>query len=304
MNPTDDLACFSMMLQRLAPGVGALGTLELVDVGYGATTLRSTSGVAVRIPHTERQAMRQQAMTSPLGRLAALLPVAIPKPLWTIPMGHPFDLGATGYAWLPGEPLEPPDYTPALADQVGAFLATLHDVDITSFVGKFRDRVTVDADRERMMSVSLAWLGDMEPAPVVERLERWWDRYRAARAEATYQPRVIHGDFWYGNLLFDTDRQRLVGVIDWEEVSVDDPAQDLATLLHTGDDVAEQILRAYQDHGGTVDAATRERMRWHWEFREFTGIALALEVGNEVEAQDAARKLREGPLRPLFEVSP
>lgn len=304
MSMTNDLAWFSMMMQRLAPGVGALGALEVVDVGYGATTLRATSGIAIRIPHTERQAARQQALSSPLRRLARILPVAIPEPLWSIPMGHPFDLGATGYAWIPGKPLSPPIMSPSIAEQTGAFLATLHTLDaatVETFAGKFRDREEVDADRERTMAIALSWLRDREPAATIDRLQLWWDRYREARSRATFFARPIHGDFWYGNLLVDPDQQRLTGVIDWENVSIDDPAQDLATLRHATDAFLTHTVRAYTAHGGTIDDDILSRAQWHWEFREFTGIALAVEVGDEEEAIDATRKLHAGPLRHCFQ---
>ncbi len=299
-----DLANFSRQLQTLAPGTGALGPLELVDVGYGAATLRSMTGVAVRIPATEHLALRQQALSSPMRRLARLLPVPIPVPLWTIPMGHPFEHGVVGYAWIPGEPLSPATMTPAIADQLGAILAAMHAIPasaLATFAGTFQNREDIDAEREIAMARALPWLTDTAGPVVADRLKRWWDSYRHARADARYTPRLVHGDLWHGNILVDPAQDRITGLIDWENVGIDDPAQDVATLLHAGEPFTGAVLDAYRRHGGEIDADLMERRRWHWEYREFSGIALALEMGDEDEARDALDKLRSGPLKALFD---
>lgn len=299
-----DLAHFSRQLQNLAPGTGALGPLELVDIGFGGTTLRSKSGVALRIPATEHLGLRQQALSSPLKRLTRLLPVAIPVPLWTVPMGHPFEHGVIGYAWIPGEPRLPDTLTLAIADQLGALLTAMHAIPahvLSTFAGTFQNRDDVDAERERAMGLALPWLRKtVEPVAFV-RMERWWDSYRQARSSARYTPRLVHGDLWYGNVLIDPEQERITGLIDWDSVSIDDPAQDFATLLHAGEAFSDQVISAYRQHGGEIDTTLLERRQWHWEYREFSGIALALEMGDEAEAHDGLQKLRHGPLKALFD---
>lgn len=295
-----DLAQFSMLLQRLAPGVGGLGTLELVDDGYSATVLRSPAGVAIRVPRTERAALRQQALSSPLRRLARLLPVAIPMPLWTLPMGDPFPLGVSGYTWLDGIPLSAEDPQRSVAEQVGTLLAAMHalDVDlIASFKRTLPDRATIDFERDQVMATALPYLRDTQPAATFVCLAHWWDRYRSARQRWAYTPRLVHGDLWYGNVLVDATQQQLTGVLDWENVCIDDPAQDFATLSHSGDMFCNWIVQAYERAGGVIDADLIERRQWHWEFREFTGLAMALDIDDEEGVHDAVRKLREGALR-------
>ena len=301
---TDNLDNLARLLQNLAPGVGPLGSLERVDAGYSATILRSPTGIAIRIPKTEEAAERQQRLSSPLRRLARLLPVPIPLPLWTLPMGHPFPLGAAGFRWLPGTPLTPDTLGPEIAGQVGALLVAMHALDeatLAAFARWLPDRASVDAERERVMAIGLPWLREREPPAVIVQMEAWWNRYRVARDAAAYAPRLVHGDLWYGNMLAD-ERGRLAGVLDWENVAIDDPAQDFATLMHGGEAFVQDVLDAYERAGGTVDDALLDRCLWHWEYREFSGIALALDAGDEAEALDAARKLRSGPLAHLFAI--
>jgi aminoglycoside phosphotransferase (APT) family kinase protein len=288
------------LLQNLAPGTGPIGTLERVDGGYSAIILRATSGIAVRVPKTERAGERQLRLVSPLRRLARMLPVPIPMPLWALPMGDPFPFGVAGYTWLDGAPLAPDGDHQYIAVQLGAFLAAMRSIDVSSFRRALPGRDEVDAERERIVAIAAAYLHATEPPAVMDRLAAWWDEYRAARDAARFTPTLVHGDLWYGNLLVNDDGTRLAGVLDWENVAIDDPAQDIATLMHSGEAFTQAVLDACERAGGVLTEALLDRALWHWEVRELTGIALAIEAGDEAETQDAARKLREGPLGRLW----
>jgi aminoglycoside 2''-phosphotransferase len=254
----------------------------------------------VRIPKSERAGLRQLRTFPPLRRIARLLPVPVPLPLWALPMGNPFPFGVAGYRWLDGEPLATDGGGPAIAEQLGALLAAMHRLDISTFRRSLPGRIEVDAERERIVELAAGYLHTVEPPETMDRLAAWWDACRDARDAADYSPTLVHGDLWYGNLLTSGDGQRLTGILDWEQVAVDDPAQDIATLMHSGETFVQAVMDACERAGGLLDQSLIDRALWHWEFRELTGIALAVESGDDVEARDAARKLREGPLGRLF----
>jgi aminoglycoside phosphotransferase (APT) family kinase protein len=295
-----DIERLARLLRNLAPGTGPLGDLERVDDGYSATILRAAGGVAIRVPKTERAGERQLRLVPPLRRLARLLPVPIPLPLWALPMGDPFPFGVAGYAWLDGEPLASGGGDPAIAVQLGALLAAMHRLDVSSFRRSLPGRREVDAERERIVDLAAEYLHRTEPPEVMDRLAAWWDACRTARDAADFAPTLVHGDLWYGNLLVRDGGTRLAGVLDWENAALDDPAQDVATLMHSGESFTQAVMDAYERAGGVLDQELLDRALWHWEFRELTGIALAVEAGDKAEARDAARKLREGPLGRLW----
>ncbi len=288
------------LLQNVAPGTGPIGSLTPVADGYSATILRAASGIAVRVPKTGRAGLRQIRTFPPQRRLARLLPVPVPLPLWALPMGDPFPYGVAGYAWLDGEPLAADGGHPAIADQLGAFLAALHRLDTGSFRRTLPGRREVDDERERIVEIAAGYLHASEPPETMDRLAAWWDAYRDARAAADFAPSLVHGDLWYGNLLVIDDGSRLSGILDWENLALDDPAQDFATLMHSGETFTQDVMDAYERAGGVLDQPLIDRALWHWEFRELIGITLALEAGDADEARDATRKLREGALGRLF----
>ncbi len=79
-------------------------------------------------------------------------------------------------------------------------------------------------------------------------------------------------------------------------MAFDDPAQDFATLRHSGDAFSDDVLASYARAGGKVDDDLLARRDWHWECREIVGIAVALRADDPSEIDDAVAKLMNGPV--------
>jgi hypothetical protein len=94
---------------------------------------------------------------------------------------------------------------------------------------------------------------------------------------------------------------RLAGVLDWENAAFDDPAQDYATLLHSGYPVADGVLAIACEISGQDPEPLRRRRAWHWGYREFSGLAMSIVAGDDAEADESLAKLRNGALRHTFD---
>jgi aminoglycoside phosphotransferase (APT) family kinase protein len=115
-------------------------------------------------------------------------------------------------------------------------------------------------------STGLAQLG--KPAGYVTRqVEGWIKRYYAAETDTidainqtitwlqqytplTQQPTLLHNDYKYDNVIFDTDFQNIIGVLDWEMCTVGDPLMDLGAML------------AYWFEAGEGDVFTNFNLTW------------------------------------------
>ena len=76
-------------------------------------------------------------------------------------------------------------------------------------------------------------------------------------------PRLLHGDFWMGNLLWREGR--LAGLLDWEDACLGDPMAELAAArcdLHSrfGVNAADDLAAAYAD----LAPVDRARLAW-WD---------------------------------------
>jgi aminoglycoside phosphotransferase (APT) family kinase protein len=88
-------------------------------------------------------------------------------------------------------------------------------------------------------------------------------RMRAGCGIHTEAPRLLHGDFWPGNVLWRG--AELAAVLDWEDAALGDPLSDLACARvelarMTDDATAERFTRAY-GRRCTIDA---DRLCW-WD---------------------------------------
>jgi aminoglycoside 2''-phosphotransferase len=127
-------------------------------------------------------------------------------------------------------------------------------------------------------------------------VRRWARDFEADEQLERFAPAVRHGDLWFGNVLVDPAAGRVVGVVDWENVALGDPASDLARQLHLGEAFAAAVLREYRACGGDVDDALRHRIRRRWELLEFAGIRAAAALDDEAELAETVEKLRAGPI--------
>jgi macrolide phosphotransferase len=191
-------------------------------------------------------------------RLLALVrprvPVAVPD--WRV-VGS--DLIA--YPRLPGRPAygfdpvtgesrwvidhdSPPDH---FLVGLGRFMAALHTVPAAEAVAAGVPLVPASANRgryARYLEFGVAELG-LHPA-WVERLQRWLDR-DDLWSESTV---LLHGDLHCGHMLVD-EAGALVGVIDWSDAEVGDPAREfVAAAQSLGMAAIDRLVAIYRESGG------------------------------------------------------
>ena len=104
-----------------------------------------------------------------------------------------------------------------------------------------------------------------------------------------YRPTVIHG-FLKGDFLL-SDGDQVVGVIEWGQLSIDDPAMDLACFYNeASEETAEALVLAYE--GSTkADRNLRQRAQLHYELTYASYLLEALARGDEAEIEEAVSAL-------------
>ncbi|MFM2373748.1 MAG: hypothetical protein RJA75_644 [Actinomycetota bacterium] len=100
-----------------------------------------------------------------------------------------------------------------------------------------------------------------------------------------YRPTVIHGYLRSDFLL--TEGDLVVGVTEWGQLSVDDPALDLAFFYNEASaETAEALILAYE--GSTrADSNIRQRAQLHYELTHATFLLEALAREDEAEIEEA-----------------
>ena len=152
-----------------------------------------------------------------LTAIAAVIHSA-PRPILADPSGELIGTPLIVMSLLPGAPL-PPTGDDSWATQLATALAAVHATPL--------DRLPTDFPREGT------------PAERLKRMLEWgadvrdplWDTAVAALTPIAERvrpntPTLIHGDFWFGNTLWE--RGHLTGIVDWDGARIADPAHDVA----------------------------------------------------------------------------
>ena len=105
-----------------------------------------------------------------------------------------------------------------------------------------------------------------------------------------YTPTFVHGDFWYGNILVNSQHSKITGIVDFENLKVADPAQDVALLNYLGADFFNAVVNEYKP--GEPYDDFMHRVERYWEFREFGGIQYSLENKDTDELMDSIAKIK------------
>ena len=198
-----------------------------------------------------------------LGRLAPLLPVPIPEPVFAGRPAHGYPWPFYGAPYLAGDELAEVALSDtdraALAPALARFLRTLH---APATLDAFRrDDLPVDANRRSDMGLRVPWtrerlatiaeLGLWTAPPVVA---DWLEA--ASGLEPAPATALVHGDLHFRHLLIADGR--LAGVIDWIDLGVADRAVDLLLYWCLFDPDAR---RAFCDVYGPIGDAELLRSR-------------------------------------------
>jgi aminoglycoside phosphotransferase (APT) family kinase protein len=176
----------------------------------------------VVVPGTERE-------IAVLPRLAAMLPVAVPAPVYVGRAGDRFPWPFYGASFLPGAELAEAGLDDgdgiSLARSLARALRALHSRDVLAAVGdslpadplgRADMSARVPRTRDALEAIADVW----RPPPVVGEILAAATRLSPAEPTA-----VVHGDLHIRQLL--ADRGELSAIIDWVDLCRSDPGVDL-----------------------------------------------------------------------------
>lgn len=195
--------------------------------------------------------------------------------------------GLLGYRLLPGRPLlDRPAVDPAtVAPALGAFLSRLHAAPIAAF------EQFVERDDEPLDG----WLDDARSAFIEVASQLTTEQRRRVEDFLAETPPVeatdlvfCHNDLGAEHLLVD-DAATLIGVIDWSDAAIADPAHDLGRLYRDVGPDAFSVVVDHYDH--EVDGAMLVRTRFVARCALLEDLAFGLRTGDHRYSDAALRHL-------------
>jgi aminoglycoside 2''-phosphotransferase len=258
-----DLKEVAAQLHASFPDASIETPLLVLGEGFGSKVVETANGIVFRIAKHEdaRQGhRREQAALSVVQQHVRGL--RVPQVQYYLDASDDFPYGVIGYSKLPGRPLQPDDIDDQnrlqIAGQLAGFMTQLHGIHLRELGEIALPRFP--PSRERLVELGqnvLPYLEQHLSRSEYQEVRRWWTNLLDIEQRYPYLPTLVHGDLWYENLLFDDANRKLVGVIDFTNVSIGDPAIDLATQRYIGDQFARAVIKDYYRDNIPTDLAGR-----------------------------------------------
>lgn len=251
-----DEATASRLIGTAFPDLASEPVSALAE-GWDSTVFRVGDEWAFQFPRRSVvvPALRREAAVLPDLAPSLPLPISVPERVADDDAAEPWPFA--GCRFIPGVELADSGLgigdRVGLAADVGRFLRALHDIDPEPF----RDRLVIDPNGRgtpaRSVEHTRTTLDSLRSKQVVD--IEWGVRalieqlllQAAALPEPDVQ-RVVHGDLHARHVIVDASA-RAVGVIDWVDVCLADPALDLSIAYSAfAGPAREALLDAYGRH--------------------------------------------------------
>ncbi|WP_432393866.1 macrolide 2'-phosphotransferase [Pseudarthrobacter sp. L19] len=209
--------------------------------------------------------------------IRAELPFLMPTVAGTVRQG---ELSTFVYAHLAGRTRTVEELgagTPALAREVGAALAAIHDLPHSLVSNADLPTYTPNEFRQRRLNEldQAATTGKIPPL-----LLRRWEHALEDVTLWRFNPSVVHGDLHEDNIM--VDGERVTAVTGWTDLRIGDPADDMAWLVASNDqDFVDSVLAAYSSaRRDTPDAHLLRRAALSAEFALAQYLVRGLAAGD------------------------
>ena len=289
-------------LESAFPDLGRVAPLTELGEGFGSLVVETAGGVVFRIGKNSQASVGYALEERLMPVLQPLVTVPVPAPQWRLASSEQFPFGLIGYRKLAGQTLHPESLAGrdgrGVAADIARFLYDLHRVPrhLASAIGVPGPPDPRLSNVEEVRDEVIPVLRDILSGPEQAQMSEWWDAFLKDERMQQYEPVVRHGDLWYEHILVDSSVGKVVGVLDFEDTAIGDPAVDFATQLYLGKDFARLVVDRYAGLGGVVDPLVWHRMGRLQVLRELRGLRSAIRLDDQPEVEASVDKLRRTPL--------
>ena len=163
--------------------------------------------------------------------------------------------------------------------QLGEFLTGLHQFPLSRAIAlgiPSGDAASWREEYRTFYEVAQQRILPLLDEPARANLSRGWSEFVDDPANFEFQPALVHRDLCGEHILFDPASGRIMGIIDWEDAAIGDPAFDFTGLLDFGVEFVEGVQAAYR---GPWDGGMLDRARFYRAIVPCHEVVFGLECG-------------------------
>ena len=291
-----DVDRYRLLLEAHLPGI-EIRTCEPITDGWSSYVLEVNGERIFRFPRRPEITHGVETEILLLPMLAEALQVEVPK-YDVIARDRPDGpVLFVGYDKIQGQQLDQ-DSSPVqaqrrqLARDIGELLSALHGIPTDGPAAANLAPVTADDWRRQYQAMFVRAQRDVFPLLGAEarRAESaFWHEFLDDDDNFSFAPALIHADLSPQNVICDCEQGRVVGVIDWEDAQIGDPAMDITgTLDEMGEAFANDVLEHYD---GNTDHRLPKRARYYARVVPYHHIWFGQETGAQVHVRQGLRRI-------------
>jgi aminoglycoside 2''-phosphotransferase len=260
MNKADQYAA---QIQQIYPAL-SIETVRFNQDGQYNEVLVVNEALIFRFARYPAAVTTLQQEVKILQAIQEYVPLPIPNPIYynlaTPVVGEAF----MGYQMLPGVPLWRPQFQTigsrqrrTIARQLASFLRALHSVPIMQLIPDELPVADTHGSYADMYGRIRRQLFPHMRREAQQEAAHHFESFLNDPTASHFEPKLRHGDFGTGNLLFDVENQTMSGIIDFGFASLGDPATDFAAVLTSfGEPFFRECAKTYP---AMADALPRVR---------------------------------------------
>ena|ERR1051326_969856 len=254
MNPLEpELEPYLQSIQQAYPELPIVSARRNEE-GQNNVVILLNEALVLRFPRYPAALKQLEVELAILAGLQQRITLSIPNPLFTRQDAPAGGQAFMGYPLIAGEPLwretllaiQDEQTLDRLADQLAGFLKELHSVPVEEAIAceiPLADTAAECADI--YTRIQTLCFPHMRPDARKE-VSQHFERFLSDQRHFDYRPVLKHSDFGMSNILFDTTKQSITGVIDFGSAALGDPAYDFAGLLSSyGEGFLQRLERGY-----------------------------------------------------------
>lgn len=225
-------------LENIYPNLD-VQTAYVNEIGQNNDVLIVNENIVFRFPKYKEGIAKLIAETKLLEKIQSYVSLSIPCPSYQ--HFQPMEPGKvfSGYNKINGEPfwnttffqLSEEEQSISTA-QLANFIKELHSIPVSEISPILKGDISdIYSEIESLYFQFKEKLFSYMRESARKDVSQSFEAYLSDNSHFTFQPCLIHGDFGMTNILYDGEKKRISGIIDFGGASIGDPAYDFAGLL-------------------------------------------------------------------------
>lgn len=252
---------YEEIIRELYPEL-EINQIEANDIGQNNDVLFVNNTLVFRFPKYIEGIKKLEKETEVLDHIKEKVSLPIPYPQYR--SFEPSKVGKvfTGYQLIQGTPLWPSDmkkidneeHIQKIASQLVQFLTELHAKPIDNIGVEKQGIVDIRKSIEELYDKFQEELFPYMNGEAQSEVSQNFEIFLSNEELMNFNPVLIHGDFGSSNILWDSKRGEISGIIDFGETEIGDPAYDFAGLLSSyGKPFIKRCLSLYPEGGKVLE---------------------------------------------------